>query len=84
MLVCGNKEFRELLASLIAGDATMTISETDERTLIVRWLDQGLDWLDRARERRLAHRLDDRLLADIGVSRGDLAAHLTEAKERRS
>ncbi|MBF0324251.1 DUF1127 domain-containing protein [Magnetospirillum moscoviense] len=59
----------------------MTISSTDERTTFVRWLDHGLDWLDRARERRLAQRLDDRLLADIGVSRGDLAARLTEAKE---
>jgi Uncharacterized conserved small protein len=37
----------------------------------VRLLDTVLDWMDRARERRALARLDDRLLADLGLGRAE-------------
>ena len=42
--------------------------------LVTRILDVAIAWLDRARQRRQLAELDDRLLRDIGVSRGDIEA----------
>jgi uncharacterized protein YjiS (DUF1127 family) len=35
------------------------------------WLPRVVDWLDRQRQRMVLARLDDRLLADIGVTRAE-------------
>lgn len=42
----------------------------------VRLADLLLGWLDRARERRALGRLDDRMLADLGLSRADADAEV--------
>ncbi|MFA6022014.1 MAG: DUF1127 domain-containing protein [Rhodospirillales bacterium] len=38
---------------------------------IIRGIDAVLTWIERAQQRRALARLDDRLLADIGISRVD-------------
>lgn len=38
---------------------------------IIRGIDATLTWIERAQQRRALARLDDRLLADIGISRVD-------------
>ncbi len=40
----------------------------------LRMFDLLLGWLDRTRERRALAKLDDRMLADIGLSRADSGA----------
>jgi uncharacterized protein YjiS (DUF1127 family) len=42
--------------------------------VLVRATDALLGWLQRDRDRRALQALDDRLLRDIGVSRGDVEA----------
>lgn len=41
------------------------------RTPVARLCDTLLEWVDRRRERRHLAHLDDRMLADIGLSRAD-------------
>ena len=43
-----------------------------DTSLVTRYFDQVFTWLDRARQRRHLGELDDRLLRDIGLSRGEV------------
>lgn len=55
-----------------AGNWMDSISTLAPRpALSTRLFDSVLDWLDRARERRALARLDDRMLADIGLGRAE-------------
>lgn len=42
--------------------------------VLIRATDALLGWLQRDRDRRALQALDDRLLRDIGISRGDVEA----------
>ena len=41
------------------------------------------DWPERARQRRQLARLDDRMLGDIGISRGDVESEFRKARWQR-
>jgi uncharacterized protein YjiS (DUF1127 family) len=42
------------------------------RGLVLRLVDRLLDWQDRERQRRHLSSLDDHILADVGLSHGDV------------
>jgi uncharacterized protein YjiS (DUF1127 family) len=48
--------------------------QSSYRHVFARFVDLVLDWHERARQRRALLSLDDRMLRDIGVSRGAAAA----------
>ena len=47
-------------------------------SLAMRLLDCVLDWLERSRQRDALGRLDERLLADLGVDRASAAEEATK------
>jgi uncharacterized protein YjiS (DUF1127 family) len=42
------------------------------RGMVLRVVDRLLDWQDRGRQRRHLSSLDDHILADVGLSHGDV------------
>lgn len=52
----------------------LTVSRDDlaPRGMVLRVVDRLLDWQDRERQRRHLSSLDDHILADVGLSYGDV------------
>lgn len=51
---------------------TTTRDATAARGVVLRLVDRLLDWQDRERQRRHLSSLDDHILADVGLSHGDV------------
>ncbi|WP_081991682.1 DUF1127 domain-containing protein [Inquilinus limosus] len=51
---------------------TATRDAIAPRGLVLRLVDRLLDWQDRERQRRHLSSLDDHILADVGLSHGDV------------
>lgn len=51
---------------------TATRTDLAARGMVLRLVDRLLDWQDRERQRRHLSSLDDHILADVGLSHGDV------------
>lgn len=51
---------------------TATRTDLASRGMVLRLVDRLLDWQDRERQRRHLSSLDDHILADVGLSHGDV------------
>jgi uncharacterized protein YjiS (DUF1127 family) len=61
-------------SSLHAGSSVPYVASGRSTGVLVRAADTLLGWIQRDRDRRALHHLDDRLLRDIGVTRVELEA----------
>ncbi|MGK9231008.1 DUF1127 domain-containing protein [Inquilinus limosus] len=60
----------------ITGLSLTTSRDATGGGLVLRLLDRLLDWQDRERQRRHLSTLDDHILADVGLSHGDVEAEV--------